>query len=117
MKKLIAPAAAVVLALALFFAGRFTAAPGTDLQEYISKKKYDSITVLQRKTAELRDQAEAREAFYKSESEKSLREAIRAESEKKLSQIQYEKDINLIRRFRPDQRDSMLLARYRKALR
>ncbi len=76
----------------------------------------DSITRLQQHSDSVRIQAELREQYYKDQFYQSYLDGMKAQKEKEPSRKKYEKDTTLNHRRRPDQRDSVLWARYAERL-
>lgn len=104
----------LVVDVAIFFAGRLTA-PATD-QDQDLRSQYDSLVKVQRITDERAHQAELREAYFKAEGERSYREGFLAAEQKPKSRKRYEQDTAANHRLDPDQRDSILWARYQKRM-
>jgi FtsZ-interacting cell division protein ZipA len=101
---------AAIVAVALFFAGRWTAPSAEDKE---TRRKFDSVTRSQRQTDHLREQAEKREEIFKQRAEELERQAAeRAEADRIASTKTYAKDTAANHRATPSKRDSMLWARY-----
>ncbi len=93
----------------LFLVGRWTSPPPPDNHQ----RKMDSLTRLQQRSDSVRIQAELREQYFKDIADKSFRDGIAWQKEEtRKSKKKYEQDTTLNHRRRPDQRDSVLHARY-----
>ena len=115
MKNIVAPALAVIAAaFLLFFAGRWTAPKAPDHELH---RKYDSLEKEKNNALERAYLAEEREEAWKEKADEFYRDGLAAQQLKPLNQKTYEEDTARNHRARPDQRDSVLLARYALRLR